>query len=86
MSRTLELGEQLVLLREAALALLREDEPAVGEHVELVPLPGDDRGADAVLRQDGRETRSPSVVAPSDGAVVDLDGHARTVAGPAAGA
>jgi hypothetical protein len=66
------------VLREATFALLREDESAVGHDVELALLPGN--GARLVrgqVVQLGRETRSPSVIAVSDGAVVDLDLHPR---------
>ena len=70
------------MLREAPLALLGEDEPAVGDHVELalralerfgvVPMPG----------QLSRETRGSFVVAASDGAVEDLDAHFADRSGP----
>jgi hypothetical protein len=75
----LELAEDLDLFRKSPLALLGEDELAVGEHVELALPSFGDRGGDAVRVQGGRETRGPAVVAPSDGAVLDLDGHARTL-------
>ena len=39
-----------------------------------------------LLVQHGRETRGPAVVAASDGAVVDLDGHGCSLPGSAAGA
>jgi hypothetical protein len=58
--------------------LLREDDPAVGDDVELALSSGD--GVRLVRRafvQLGRETRGPSVVAVSDGAVKDLDLHSR---------
>ena len=66
------------MLGEAAFLLLREHEPAVRDDVELALLPGN--GARLVrgpLVQLGRETRSPSVITVSDGAVVDLDLHLR---------
>jgi hypothetical protein len=65
------------VLREAALALLREDDLSVTEHVELALRALLDLGL--VLSrgvQLGRETRGPRVVAVSDGAVLDQDaGH-----------
>src|SRR5204862_2219932 len=69
-----QLGEDLVGLREAPLALLGEDQVAVYEHVELALLALLDPGS--VLRPVvdlGRETRGPAVVAASDGAVEDAD-------------
>jgi hypothetical protein len=76
--------DDLLLFRESALALLREDQPSVGPHVELALRARRDGGLDAVAAQRGRETRGPSVVAASGGAVEDLDGHVheRIVAGP----
>ena len=62
------------MLRKAALLLLREDELTVREHVVLALSALFDLGL--VLRlgvQLGRETRSPRVVAVSDGAVLDQD-------------
>ena len=62
------------MLGEPALALLREDQLAVGDDVELALRSGD--GLRLVRRsvvQLGRETRSPFVIAVSDGAVEDLD-------------
>ena len=76
---SLQLGENLVLFRKASLALLREQELAVVEHVELAFGPRDDGGGNAVGVQYGRETRGPFVVAASDGAVLNLDGHAGTL-------
>jgi len=70
-------ADDLCFLREAALALLREDELPVTAHVELALLTLDDRRVVAVCVQRGRETRGPRVVAVSDGAVVDLDAHVR---------
>ncbi len=68
------------MLGEAPLALLREDELPVGEHVELALRALDDLRV--VVRPSldlGRETRGPAVVAASDGAVVDLDAHGGSV-------
>jgi hypothetical protein len=71
--------ENLLVLGEAALALLRKDQVPVCEHVELALRAF--RGLGLVLRplvDLGRETRGPAVIAVSDGAVVDLDArHAR---------
>ncbi|MGH3050676.1 MAG: hypothetical protein ACRDLK_11000, partial [Gaiellaceae bacterium] len=53
--------------------LLREDELAVCEHVELRGLALGDLGAVPGAGQLGRETRGPSVVAASDRAVEDAD-------------
>ena len=62
------------MLGEAALALLAEDQLPVGENVELALLAGDNL---CLVRRFpielGRETRSPAVIAVSDGAVIDLD-------------
>ena len=62
------------MLGEPALALLGEDQPAVGDDVELALLTRDGR---RLVRRSvaelGRETRGPAVVAVSDGAVEDLD-------------
>ena len=67
--------KDLLVLREAALARLREDEIAVRDHVEL-PLGAQCvRGVDPDAPQLGRETRGPDVVARSGGAVEDLDLH-----------
>jgi hypothetical protein len=57
------------------LALLGEDEVAVGEHVELRLRAFADRRVEPLLVELGRETRGPSVVSASDGAVEDLDAH-----------
>jgi hypothetical protein len=83
MSSRAEQPEDLVFLGEAALALLREEKLAISQDVELAPRALGDRGADALVVQDGRETRGPTVVAASDGAVVDLDGHNRSLPGQA---
>jgi len=85
---SLEQGEHLVVLGEAALAVLREDGRAVDDDVELPRLARLDRGG--VLRPVvdlGRETRGPSVVAASDGAVLDQHvAHAPSVAAAGAAA
>jgi hypothetical protein len=62
------------VLGEPTLLLLREDELIVREHVELGLLALFDLGPVLCLGvQLGRETRSPRVVAVSDGAVLDQD-------------
>jgi hypothetical protein len=72
--RASELRENLVVLREAALALLREDQRVAVQHVELTLRTFDGGGGAARLRGDlGRETRGPFVVPASDGAVEDAD-------------
>ena len=71
----LEEREHLVILREAPLVLLREDELPVGDDVVLALRPLERDGVVTCVRQHGRETRGPSVVAASDGAVEDLDAH-----------
>jgi hypothetical protein len=64
------------VLGESSLPLLREEQPAAGEHVELALLALDDRRLEPrPVRDLGRETRGPPVVTVSDGAVVDLDLH-----------
>jgi hypothetical protein len=68
------------VLRKALLFLLREDESAVRDDVELT-LRARQRlrlvlGRPVDL---GGETRSPFVVPVSDGAVVDLDPHVGTL-------
>jgi hypothetical protein len=64
------------VLRKSSFSLLREQEAAVGQHVELALRALDGGRLDARSQRDlGRETRGPAVVASSDGAVVDLDGH-----------
>ena len=72
-------GEDLVVLREAALALLREDDRPVRHDVVLALLALERGGLVARSLQHGRETRGPAVVAVSDRAVEDLDAHAWTV-------
>jgi hypothetical protein len=57
------------------LGLLRVDEASVADDVELTGLARPDLRVVPVLRQLGRETRGPSVVAASDGAIEDLDAH-----------
>jgi hypothetical protein len=79
MSTRSEQLEDLVLLGKAAFTLLREEELPVTQDVELALRAFGDRGGDALVVQDGRETRGPAVVAASDGAVLDLDGHARSL-------
>jgi hypothetical protein len=62
------------VLGEASCVLLREEQLAVGQHVELAVTAFLDLGL--VLRlgvQLGRETRGPLVVALSDRAVLDED-------------
>jgi hypothetical protein len=57
------------------LFVLREDERAVAQHVELILSPLLDRGVVPLVLQLDRETRGPFVVAVSDGAIEDLDAH-----------
>jgi len=59
--------------RVPPFALFREHEAPVGHHVELALLAGDDLRAVARSVDLGRETRSPPVVAASDGAEQDPD-------------
>ena len=72
-------GEDFVLLGEAAFRLLREEELAVGDDVELALRALDDARVDPGGLQRGRETRGPAVVAPSDRAVEDLDAHVQSL-------
>ena len=66
----------LVVLREAAFLLFREDQFPVGDDVELTLLARDGLGlVSGALVQLGRETRGPAVITVSDGAVEDLDRH-----------
>jgi AcrR family transcriptional regulator len=58
------------------LLLLREDERPVLQDVELARAAFPGGGVDSMLRELGRETRGPAVVAASDGAIQDLDAHA----------
>jgi hypothetical protein len=53
--------------------VLREEEPPVGDDVELARLARPDLGVVGVAGELGRETRGPSVVPASGGAVEDLD-------------
>ena len=64
------------MLREAALLLLRENEPAAGDDVVLALRSFERLGVEALLLQLSRETRGSYVVTASDGAVEDLDAHA----------
>ena len=74
------------MLREPPLTLFGEHELAVHEHVELRLRTLDDLGSGVGARVDlGRETRGPAVVTASDGAVVDLDAHARNLPGGRSG-
>ena len=62
------------MLGEAALVLLREQQRAVGNHVELAAFALDGRCLVLGPQVDlGRETRGPAVIAVSDGAVEDVD-------------
>ena len=81
MSSGPEQTEDLVALGETAFALLREDELTVSEHVELALRTLGDRGSDAAVVQHGRDTRGLAVVTASDGAVVNFDGHVRSLPG-----
>ena len=59
---------------KSPLCLLREDQLAFGEHVELAVAAGFDLGFMLGLGvQLGRETRGPFVVTVSDGAVEDAN-------------
>ena len=71
--------EHLTVFGEAAELLLREDRLAVHDDVVLALGALVRRRVESVLGQLGRETRGPSVVSASDGAIVDLDGHAEIV-------
>jgi len=55
--------------------LLREEELAVGNHVVLALRALACGRVESLLPELGRETRGPFVVAASDRAVEDLDGH-----------
>ena len=71
-------SQQVRQLRKPAFALLREDNLAVGLHVELALLSLLHLGHVPEAVQLGHETRGPLVVAVSDGAVEDADvRHAR---------
>src|SRR5689334_24392401 len=66
--RSAERGGDLVELREAMLALLREDHLAVGDDVELRACTGDSFRFVTVVCELRREAHGPRVVAASDGA------------------
>ena len=69
-------AENLVELRKAVLALLREDDAAVGDDVELGALAGDCTRRVSLMAELLGEAHGPPVVPASDGAVEDLDpGH-----------
>ena len=69
-------ANDLVVLREAAFLLFRKDQFSVGDDVELaLPTRYCVGVMSRALVQLGRETRSPAVIAVSDGAVEDLDLH-----------
>jgi hypothetical protein len=68
--------ENLLVLGEASLRLLREDESPVGEDVVLALRALARHRVVALPGQLSRETRGSFVVAASDGAVEDLDAHA----------
>jgi RNA polymerase sigma factor (sigma-70 family) len=78
--------QDLALVRESVLPLLREDERAVAHDVELALRALADRRVEALGIQLGRETRGPPVVAASDRAVEDLDAHGASVADGSAAA
>jgi hypothetical protein len=65
------------VLGETALLLFGEDELPVGDHVVLALRALDLLRVEAALPQLSRETRGSFVIAASDGAVEDLDAHAR---------
>jgi hypothetical protein len=71
-----QLREDLVLLGEPPLLLLREEEVAVRPDGELrLRAFLDARVESERLLDRGRETRGPAVVAASDGAVADEYAH-----------
>jgi hypothetical protein len=71
--------EDLFRVGEAVLLVLREDQLAVGEHVELADRARDDLGVEALLLLDfGRETRGAGLVV-SGLAVLDDDVHEVTM-------
>src|SRR5262249_56917325 len=74
--------EDLGMLGEAAFGLLRKDEPPIRNDVVLALRAFDRLRVVPLIRQLSRETRGSFVVAVSDGAVVDLDGHPRIVTTP----
>src|SRR5207253_5760858 len=71
--------EHLAVVRPTSLCLLREDELAVRHYVVLALGALAGGRLESFLTQLGRETRGPFVIAASDGAVEDLDGHAKIV-------
>ena len=73
-------GENLALLGEAPLVVLREDERSVDDDVELAASTRSDLCGCGGARLDlGCETRSPCVVAASGGTEENLDPHAGRV-------
>lgn len=70
---SLEIREDFAELREAVLLLLRKDQLAVGDDVELRSLALDRARLVAAVLELGREAHGPRVVAASDRAVEDLD-------------
>jgi hypothetical protein len=69
--------EHLAWLGEAVRERLREDDRPVVQDVELAASPLADRRVVSLVLKLGRETRGPFVVAASDGAIENLDAHAR---------
>jgi hypothetical protein len=68
--------DDLVVLREPTFLLFREDQVPVGDDIELTFFARDGLGLmSGALVQLGRETRGPTVIAVSDGAVEDVDLH-----------
>src|SRR5262245_38758869 len=75
----LQRDDDLIGLGEAILFLLREDECAVDDDVELADLPRFELAVDSICLFDcGRETRGPRLVV-SDEAVLDADVHLPTM-------
>jgi hypothetical protein len=66
-------GDDLGELGKTPLLPLREDDLALGEHVELPAAAWDHLGGVTEAVQLGRETRGPFVVAASGRAVEDAD-------------
>jgi hypothetical protein len=78
--RLYQVLKDLLGLGEAALALLRKAQLPVDDYVELALGAFDGLGLVLRPRVDlGRETRSPAVIAVSDGAVEDLDLHSASL-------
>jgi hypothetical protein len=71
----LKSGENLARLGKASARLLRKDDVAIANDIELTFVAPDVFGRNTVRVQLGRETRGPLVIASSGRAVVDLDGH-----------